>query len=250
MKPDSDKFQESQQSAGGTRKPQRYRFEYSFTQLLLRAFGAVMVCSWMFALGVLVGRGVPVADSDDVSLRTQFMRILGLTREPAGRSGRAAEIWEDPEKTLAELDYHTALTQRPHSSPEKSSGKSESYVKGRVPKTAAAPATAHSTQESARSEEQAPGKKEEAPPPAIVPATGQFSVLIASMSRQENAQKMLQQLQSKGYSPQMEVIKNAEGVRWYRILVGSFKDRDEAQRYAADLNRREKLQAMAIRTGP
>ena len=248
MKPDSDKFQESQQSGGRARKPQRYRFEYSFTQLLLRAFGAVMVCSWMFALGVLVGRGVPVADSGDVSLRTQVMRFLGLAREPAGSSGRAAEIWEDPEKTLAELDYHTALTQRPHSSPEKSSGKSESYVKGRVPKTAAAPA--HSTQESARSEEQAPGKKEEAPPPAIVPATGQFSVLIASMSRQENAQKMLQQLQSKGYSPQMEVIKNAEGVRWYRILVGSFKDRDEAQRYAADLNRREKLQAMAIRTGP
>lgn len=250
MKPESGKLQEPPRGGGRAKKPGRYRFEYTFPQLLLRAFAAVMVCSWMFALGVFVGRGVPVAESGNVSLRDQFMRVLGLTREPAGRSGRAAEIWEDPEKTLAELDYHAALTQRPHSSPEKSSGKSESFVKGRVPKTAAAPATVHSPQESARAEDQAPGKKEEAPPPPIVLATGQFSVLIASMSRQENAQKMLQQLQSKGYSPQMEVIKNTEGVRWYRILVGSFKDREEAQRYVADLNRREKLQAMVIRTGP
>jgi cell division septation protein DedD len=88
---------------------------------------------------------------------------------------------------------------------------------------------------------------------ASIPAPAgneQHTLLVASLRNQDNAQKLTQQLRSKGYDPQLETLDKPDDGRWYRVLVGSFKSRDEAQRFAAEFNKRENLQGIAIRLAP
>jgi cell division septation protein DedD len=76
------------------------------------------------------------------------------------------------------------------------------------------------------------------------------ALLVASLRSEENAQKLVQQLRAKGYDARLQTLDKSEGGRWYRVIVGSFKNREEAQRFAAEFNKREKAQGMAVRVTP
>jgi cell division septation protein DedD len=75
-------------------------------------------------------------------------------------------------------------------------------------------------------------------------------LLVASLRSHGNAQKLVQQLRAKGYDPQLDTLDKTDGGRWYRVMVGSFTNREDAQRFVAEFNKREKAQAMVIRVTP
>ncbi|MCK8602137.1 SPOR domain-containing protein [Desulfoferrobacter suflitae] len=248
------------QSAKGN-KSKAFRFELGLMQLLLYSFGLVLILAWMFVFGVLVGRGLPLVAADETSLRAQILRFMGLGREAPQPPANAAESWEDSKKMLGSLNYFQSLTNQidPISgkplvnSPMPSTPETkEAPPKDPIPKKSR-PSVRPSTEPTA-ADKSSPLEPEE-PDAAADPKKGlgagggteQFTLLAASLKDSSNAERFMKQLQAKGYSPNMETIDMPETGRWTRVLVGSFDSREEALKFAAEFNRKEKVQGLVIR---
>ena len=229
----------------------RYRFEWSLVQLLMFGFGAAVVMAWMFAFGVLVGRDLPLADNADQSLRGQVVRFMGLPRQGAQNQPEPAAAVEDPGKLLEELDYHKALTEKPESSAEGSPAKGDGTAakKPGAKPTGGESANRPNAKTSVQGERPV-DRKEAAASKPTVDGTEPHTLLVASLRSHGNAQKLVQQLRAKGYDPQLDTLDKTDGGRWYRVMVGSFTNREDAQRFVAEFNKREKAQAMVIRVTP
>ena len=229
----------------------RYRFEWTLVQLVVFGCGAAVVMAWMFAFGVLVGRDLPLADDADQSLRGQVVRFMGLPLKGAQNLPEPVATVEDPGKLLEELDYHKALTQKPETSSEGTPAKGDGAA---AKKSGSRPAGGEiasrpNAKPSVQGERPA-DRKEAAASGVAIGGNEPHALLVASLRSHENAQKLVQQLRAKGYDPQLETLEKADSGRWYRVIVGSFTNREDAQRFVAEFNKREKAQAMVIRLTP
>jgi cell division septation protein DedD len=251
----------------------RVRIEMGPGQLLLSCVVLFLALGWMFVFGILVGRGVPLADPGEVSLRARLLSFIGLARETPPPPKDVADAWEDPKKMLQSLEYYQSLAKktepipvRPQASaakpatPDKDRPSSESKTKPATP-TPTSPSTSEKPAASAATPDKTtppPPEKTAAtarPPEKTVekepPPTGveRYTLLAASLKDQENAKRYVDQLRSKGYPSRLETIEMAGSGRWNRVLVGAFESRDEALRFAAEFNRKEGLQGLVIRDG-
>lgn len=226
----------------------RFRLEFGPGQLALFSFTFFVVLAWMFVFGILVGRGLPVVESADTSLRAQLMRFIGLGEKAPGPQQEAAKTWEDPQKMVASLDYYESLTK------PGAAGANKPPVKVAIP-----PAQPKTTPP-----RPAPPPKEKMTRPELPEAASsdtaqesrvadsaapRFTLLAASLKDAANAERFFKKLQAKGYSPRIETVELAESGRWTRVMVGSFDSREEALRFAAEFNRRENMQGLVVRQG-
>jgi cell division septation protein DedD len=249
--PPRDSPQERPKANGKIYKGKRYRFELSPLHLAGFGLGSLVVMVWLFVFGVLVGRDLPVPGGDQMTLRGQLVRFLGLPHEPVKSAPEpAAETWEDPNKVLEELDYQKALTEKPGAATEASPPKAETSANRPAATKPGGEATARSQHKPAAAADRPAVRKEDPASTATTVGHEQHALMVASLRSQENAQKLMQTLRSKGYDPQLDSQDKPDGTRWYRIVVGSFKSREEAQRFGAEFNKREKLQGMVIRLSP
>ena len=237
--------------------PKPYRFELSRARAFLYSLGLVVAFFWIFVFGILVGRGVPLVGMKEISAKADFFRFLGLGREVKEQPQEAAETWESSEKILQSLDYYEDLTQK---SPPPLARAEEQIPPAPAPVPPAATPKTVAPKEPAQASEP-PKKKGKAPDhpqtapvsrevvsPAPSNGSGErFSVLVSSMKDSENAQKLVDQLKSKGYSPRIEVIDLGGGSTWNRILMGSFNNHDAAMRFSNDFNQKEHGSALVIK---
>lgn len=242
---------EQTEQTGSSRGGKKYRFELSKKRLVLYTLSLVVALCWMFILGVLVGRGVALVSSEDLSIRAGFMRFLGLGRQAGEPAVKAAETWGDPKKILESLNYYEDLTQKGGTSLDASPRPVEQAPTpqpGEPVKEAAREVTAKAPPQ-APPEKTALSPAEKSPPPASTPAPPgeQYTLLVASLKDAENAQRLVEQLKGKGYSPRLEALDLNGGGRWNRVLVGSFSSREAALKFAAEFNRKEKLEGLVIR---
>lgn len=232
------------------RKPRseskRYRFEMGRFQLFLLCLGLVIALSWMFVFGILVGRGVPLVDPSDISFHAAFLRFLGLNRKTPPPKN-PAQTWEDQKKMLESLHYYEDLTQKslslgPKSEPSPLVPQADQSDKQKL--QAPPPETAEPKPQPTAEK---PAQQETSPDfPSPEGATEHFTLLISSLRDAENAQRLLDQLKNKGYPARLETL-DLSGSRWNRVLVGSFQNRPEAMRFAAEFNRKEKMEGLVIR---
>ncbi len=110
---------EQQEAARGRRE---FVFALGARQIVVYSVGIVVAMCWMFIFGILVGRGLPSVSSEDFSIRAEFMRFVGLDREPAKPPEKAAETWQPPQKMVESLDYYDALTQKNNSAQPNATG--------------------------------------------------------------------------------------------------------------------------------
>ncbi|MFZ2448526.1 MAG: SPOR domain-containing protein [Syntrophobacteraceae bacterium] len=243
-----------------SRDGKRYRFELSKKKLVFYISSFAFALCWMFILGVLVGRGIALVGSEDFSARADFMRFLGLGKQAGQPVPKAAETWGDPRKMLESLNYYEDLTQRGVGITVASVPKpvAEDSASAITPPVEPEPVkeTAHK-RPPAPVQPQAPPEKAAAPVPervarstAAQPAAisgEQFTLLVASLKDPENAQRLIDQLARKGYSPRLEPLDLNGGGRWNRVLVGSFSSREAALKFAAEFNRKEHMEGLVIR---
>jgi cell division protein FtsN len=64
-----------------------------------------------------------------------------------------------------------------------------------------------------------------------------FTVQVAASQEKSEADQVVSKLRSSGMSPYLVDAEIPGKGRWYRVRVGSFHSRDEAERYAKDLKR-------------
>ncbi len=84
---------------------------------------------------------------------------------------------------------------------------------------------------------------------ARVDADLKWAVQVASFSQQENADRLIEQLQGDGYAAFVSNVKQA-GEPVARVAVGPLIERDAAMRLAAELRRRYELETFVVRFGP
>ena len=246
----------SSPAASETRAP-RVKIEMSVTRAFAYGFLLFTALSWMFVFGILIGRGLPLVTSEESSYKADFMRFLGLGREKEPVAQNAAESWDNPRKVredqkkiLQSLNYYEDLTQKSIPVPSQDTppaavaGKGPSVdlakQKQKIPPVQAEPAPVTEAAKPAPTTT----IPEAAPPPSI---GEHFTLLIASLRDVDNAQRMVEQLKSKGYPARLESIDLNGGGRWNRVLVGSFESRDGAMRFASDFNRKERTEGLVIR---
>jgi cell division septation protein DedD len=235
------------------RKPKRFRFELGFKELLFYSLGMFLALSWMFAFGILIGRGIPLVSSDDISLQGHLMRYLGLGKQAHQQpQTQTTESFDTPQKMLEALDYYADLTQSDvptapalrhvptlPAPPPKQPPAETPNVKTKAGKEQAQP-----TPEPRNTTLQQASLPESGPPGT---ASEHFTLLVSSLKDAENAQKLVEQLRSKGYSPRIETLNLGGSGRWNRVLIGFFKNREEALRFASEFNRKEHTEGLVIR---
>lgn len=243
-----------------------FRVELSGIQVFFGGLGLVLFLSWMFIFGILVGRGLPIVDSKDFSLKAQFFQFLGLGQEVPAPTEDAAETWENPQKRqeaqkkiLESLNYYEELahtdappppgaSSNPHAasssaapSPKDKAGEQNPKSKAKQ-QAAPAPHTDGTTAPSQKNAPQPSSKGQD----VSESSPEHFTLLIASLKDGESARKLVDQLRAKGYNARLEPL-DAGGASWNRVLLGSFPNREGALRFAAEFNRRERLEGLVIR---
>jgi cell division septation protein DedD len=232
-------------------KPKRFQFELGFKEVVFYTFGLVLALAWMFVFGILIGRGIPLLSSDEISLQAHLMRFLGLANQVKQQpQPETSETFDSPTKMLQALDYYKDLTQtdtpsapalRPLATtppPKQSAAESpnqKAKASGEQPQPLREP----------RGSPPQPASLHEPGPP--VNTSEHFTLLVSSLKDAENAQKLVDQLRTKGYSPRIESLNLSGSGRWNRVLVGYFQNREEALRFAAEFNRRERTEGLVIR---
>ncbi len=235
------------------KKPKRFRFELGYGELIFSSLGMVVVLSWMFVFGILIGRGIPLVSSDDISLQAHLMRFLGLGQKAVQQpQPQAPEAFDSPQKMLQALDYYEDLTQSDTpipptlrhlptvpAPPPKHPG-----TETPNPKTKAAAEHTQPNRDPRSGASQQASLPESAPPGI---GSEHFTVLVSSLKDADNAQKLVDQLRAKGYSSRIENLNLGGSGRWNRVLIGTFKNREEALRFASEFNRKERMEGLVIR---
>jgi len=240
------------EQAEPTGKPKRYKFELGFKEVFFVGFGLLLVLSWMFVFGILVGRGIPLVSSEEISVRAHLLRFLGLGPQAARESQpEAEEHFDSPRDMLKTLNYYKDLTQKsgegspplrhlqtmPTTPHRQVPGDASSAKQKPAPGPQPSPADPAGSGVSANAAETGPPEH----------LAEHFSLLISSMKEAENAQRLFEQLRGKGYAPRIETVKLGSSGLWNRVLIGYFANREEATRFAAEFNRKERMEALVVR---
>lgn len=250
------------ESQGASKK---HHVEFSPKSMFFALCALILVLGWMFFLGVLAGRGLPLIDSEELSLRTRLIRFIGLDKEPTPERANVAETWDSPRKMVESLSYYEDLARKsPRAASDlessaplqaesmgpvklveaRKTASQEAFAPGREVAKTAGDDRAESAK-GTKTDKDVKEASKDTPSPEV-PAE-HFTLLIASLRDAESAQKLADQLKSKGYPSRIEPLDLRESGLWNRVLVGSFQNREDALRFAADFNRKERLEGLVIR---
>ncbi len=117
------------------------------------------------------------------------------------------------------LTFYDKLTETPGKAPKNNTGKEKAEPKSKPAETA-------------------PAKYDAAPAKAT---KGNYVVHIASLKNQSGAQDMAAQLNKKGYKVKVVAVDLGEKGKWYRLLISGYNSKEEAERTAESLRKKEGL---------
>ncbi len=187
------------------------------TKLLGLFFGLVMICAVFFALGYSLGR-----KSDVGQAATAAIPLQGLTgaSKPAG-SGSPPTQPMTFYKAVEQKDANAQLTPANQTIPASSaSGQSSSANLGTNPATNSGAAASSS---GAQPDSQTANPPD---PMAAIPAGGYF-VQVAAVSKQDDAQALVDALKQKQYPA--FVAANSSSDSLFRVQMGPFSEIKEAE---------------------
>lgn len=241
----------------------RFFVEMSRTQLLVSIAAVLFVLSWVFILGIIVGRGI-VADTITSAMKTQIQKLqqekkalmdkyLGSEQDKTASSAPILKPQLDFYDNLSKKNQEPLVMKVPQPTPPPAATTPlETKAPAATafpPEPAAPPATKAPTAVPRTPETKLPAGKPAEPvvgkAPAIPPVekkipeppkfataqTGDFALQLGAYREEAQAQTVIQRLSGKGYQAQV-IAKDlpAKGGKWYRIRIGPFKSREETER--------------------
>jgi cell division septation protein DedD len=70
------------------------------------------------------------------------------------------------------------------------------------------------------------------------------TVQVGVFLSQDDANRLLKNMEQKGYSPSFFSGRDAEARQWYAVRIGAYSDRQQAANAAANFTRHEKMKAV------
>ena len=193
-------------------------------QLVFLFMAGTVVAVVIFLLGVFVGRGVRAESSGGDPL-------VGAVTAPEIPAAAASTANTPPASTEEDLSYHDRLN------------KAEPAAEKLTPP----PAPATTVDRPARGSAPSQAARETAISSVPTEPAGEgFAIQLAALGKREEAEAIVRRLAAKGYSAYlMPPPSGAPAV--YRVRVGKFKDRREAEAVSARLQREEQFKPWIVR---
>lgn len=225
-------------------------------QLVFLFMSVTVVSVVIFLLGVLVGRGVHaqlngVADTAPINSVAETTPTQPATPAPAPAAGSDPTTAAPPPAT-DELSYFNRL-EKPNApaeqlkpAPDRAAAPVErpSAPAAAAPRTSTPPPAAAPAKEPARAS--APASAVAAPTSASEPAGQGFAVQIAALNVRSEADAIARRLSSKGYAAYVLTPPNGTPAV-FRVRVGKFNTRREAETVAAKLQKEEQFKPWVTR---
>jgi DedD protein len=199
--------------------------------LLLLFFAA-----WMFVLGVLVGRGTAPLHFDTQALQKKLVAM----RDAMARKERAqVEKAVRGEDQRAPLDFYEALKKDgPDTAVKMAASKAPAHRSADAAKSTDTSKPPHKTRADLMPKKAAAPVKTRAgslpPKPPAASAGGHLTIQVEALKDEAAARRVVANLKRDGYPAYLMKITIAKKGAWYRVRVGSYRDRRQA---AADLER-------------
>jgi cell division septation protein DedD len=216
---------------------------------------ATVVSVVIFLCGVLVGRGVriqrgAIAEAAAMNEAPAPDVVRAASTPPAAPEGTDPTAVAAPPSPVDDLSYPNRLDnndQQPveEFKPAAPRNNAPRAVAAARPASRPAPAVAKAVETPAAPQT---AEKKTAPPvpvpipsPAPTPAVGDgFAVQVAAVNVRDDADAIVKKLSSKGYSAYVQQPPNGTG-SVFRVRVGTFKTRREAETVAARLQKEEQF---------
>ncbi len=183
-----------------------FNFRLTLVQLVLLMSAALVVCLWMFVLGVLTGRGVI------------FTRVKWLGIE----SKQTTESVNPSASTVQIKNHETADTE--DLTPEKIEKRLEFFHN--------LDKTTEQLERHKISSKQSPNKSGELRQGEKKSKREKFFILVASFRKGDMAKALANRLKKYGYSGNVEKVDLKEKGVWYRVCVGNYSQKSEARKHA------------------
>ena len=208
--------------------------QLSGKQLVFVAMAGLVIAVVIFLFGVQVGRGVlaqrGLPGADEATAAAEPPLAPAAASQPssdapvtAGEKLSYAERLASPEPAAERLKKSAPPADPPSPKPEAATP---------------APARAGASPEAARGEPQSVASTE--------PPGAGFAIQVAALQKRDEADVIAKRLAGKGY-PAYVVTPTKGAPSVYRVRVGKFKDRSEADTVAARLQKEEQFKPWVVR---
>ena len=218
--------------------PERKKYSLQLTRkgVALWIFLIFFISSWMFALGILVGRDTAPVKFDIKKLQKE---LAALKNQRLIKELRRFKIDRDTLENKPDLPFHEQLK----SNTEDFSLPAQPVKKKKapVPKKAVSKIPKQDDTKTVATAK-TPQKKQ------TNPDRKRLTVQVASVKNQKDADKIVARLKNKGFSAYRSIAKIPDKGIWFRVRVGPLYSRAEADKMLIRL-RKEKFKAIILNDG-
>jgi cell division septation protein DedD len=219
-----------------------HEIQLSGKQLVFLFMATTVVSVVIFLCGVLVGRGVR---GETLSAEGAGPAIsTGGPSASANPSAPPPPIVDSAAPANKGLSYTDRLGS---DKPVDEKIKEPSAMASREPAASVQPAPPPLPEPVIAKAEQATAKKDPVPAVTAAPKAGVWAVQVVALTDQAAATAVVRRLSSKGYSAYLVQPQSGAAVQNYKVQVGKFEDRSEAEVVAGRLKREEQFQPWILR---
>lgn len=216
-------------AAGNTKKSTALR---NRRETALKAALSALVCLWMFVLGILVGRGTAPVRFDVQRIQDELASLKAAVVKQTTERYRTA--FQEVDKQV-DLGFHEALTDSNTDLVSTAPSIQESPRK-EAPATVDDPDTAAEIPKKIKSSEFQ----------KIQDHPAQWTIQVAATQDKAQGHQLVDSLKEKGFSAKLITATVPGKGTWYRIRVGGYDSRAEAEEDRARL-KKERFSPMLIK---
>ncbi|HWO43506.1 MAG TPA: SPOR domain-containing protein [Candidatus Eisenbacteria bacterium] len=220
------------------RKGKEKRYYFSRGQMVLLGAGFTVAAAVIFILGMLVGQGIEerkMIKAEEPALK------IPVRPQSSGSTGAKEELTFYETLTKAPAGA-PVVEERAKSKPQESSGDSAHRPAGEAPLQTAEKKTGAKEKPVEKSRSEKP--QERASPAHAESAAskdaGQWTVQVNAFPDEKSAKTWVDRLRNKGYNAYVTEFQT-KGRKWYRVRVGRYSSREEAEKIEESLRVKEKL---------
>lgn len=211
----------------------------------------LFVAVWMFVLGIMVGRGTAPIAQVNQSIE-QTLAQLKASQSDKTRTNPQSPAEQRQDIPVTELKFYEKLKetkpiQKPRPVSPKPSLKKAPPKPKPVPDAQQPVKTSPSPSASAKKPPKPQSDTDKVAQSSQPPAKERFTIQVAAVKSSINAEKLVLDLRRQGYDAYQIRSQSQDGKTWYRVRVGAFQSRSEAQSTLTRLSK-IKINGMVLQT--
>jgi len=221
--------------------------ELSRNKALLWMLGVFFICCWMFVLGILVGRGTAPLRFDIENVDKDLKEELKVAVEKEREEKKSVESYPPGQTSLdgkQNLEFYEDLkgTQDTTENIQIREGAvNEAPLK--EPEPVKAPEPVKMPEQVKIQDKIVPETPGRSSPEKVSGPV--FTVQTASGKEKKSAEKAVKALINKGYPAYVAISEIPGKGTWYRVRIGEFKDRKEAEKTLSKLGK-DKIKGIIV----